>query len=130
MARMVAISRLRSETAEYMVLSAPKIAPNGHDACYHAAENCNQSGHAGGLLSVIIDFAADVYIHARIGGDGIFELLQGCWRSEMSGGGLKNVRRDACRPDRERGNRTRLRNRMQHRPRRKFRLRSICRHQI
>src|SRR5438552_5507075 len=74
-ARIVAISRPRSATAEYMVLRAPKTAPMAMICSHEPAQNRDELGHARGLLGVIVDFAGYVYIKSRIGGLLIPQLL-------------------------------------------------------
>ncbi len=54
---MVAISRPRSATAEYMVLRAPKMAPMAMTAGDDTAQHGDERGHARGLLGVIVDLA-------------------------------------------------------------------------
>ncbi len=73
----MAISRERSETAEYIVLSAPKIAPMAMTAGDQSAEHGDQRGHGVRLLGVVVDLAAHLNVQAGIGRDGILELLQG-----------------------------------------------------
>ena len=56
-ARMVAISRPRSATAEYIVLSAPNTAPMAMTTATKPAQHGDQLGHRRGLLGVVVDFA-------------------------------------------------------------------------
>jgi hypothetical protein len=77
MARIVAISRDRSETAEYMVLSAPKIAPMPITPATRVPSTVMR---AAGLFFVVVDFAIDLHLHARIGSESVFELAERCGR--------------------------------------------------
>jgi hypothetical protein len=43
------------------------------------------------LLGVVVDFAGYVEVEAAVGSDRILELLKGAWRTQMHGGGLKNI---------------------------------------
>src|SRR5216683_3186501 len=64
---------------------------DGHDGGHESTENGNELGHARGLLGVVVDFAADIDVEARVGGDSVFELLQGIGGREMDGDGLEDV---------------------------------------
>ena len=48
---------------------------DGHDAGDQAAENGDELGHARGLFGVVVDLAAHVHVQARVGRDGVLELL-------------------------------------------------------
>ena len=71
---MVAISRPRSATAEYMVLSAPKTAPMAMTNATRPPRMV-MSCVSAGLLGVVVDLAANVDGQTGIGCDRIFELL-------------------------------------------------------
>ena len=64
---------------------------DGHDARDQAAEDRDQLRHARGLLGVVVDFAADIDRQARVGGDGVLELLQRVGRSKVHGDGLEDI---------------------------------------
>src|SRR5580704_8441927 len=66
-ARMVAISRPRSATAEYMVLSAPKTPANGNDKGDEPAKRVKERGKARGLLGELIVFANAANLKGGIG---------------------------------------------------------------
>ena len=66
---------------------------NGHDRGNESTQHGDELGHGGGLLGVVVNFAIDVDIHARIGSDSVLELLKSGGRSQMNGGGLKDIGR-------------------------------------
>ena len=65
MARMVAISRERSETAEYMVLSAPNTAPMPITPATSEPSTVMRVVKSARLLLVVIDFA--IHLHVSCG---------------------------------------------------------------
>ena len=75
-ARMVAISRDRSATAEYMVLSAPKTAPIAITAAISVPSTVISVVSGLRLLGVVAHLAMDLYGQPRVRAEGIAELLQ------------------------------------------------------
>src|SRR5580698_9788604 len=64
---------------------------DGHDECDQAAEDGDEARHGGGLLGVVINFTEHIQIQARVGADGILELLQSGRGSEVHRGRLIDV---------------------------------------
>src|SRR4029077_10980531 len=60
----------------------------GHDQGDKPAQSGDEQGHAGGLFSVVVDFASHVDIQTRIGGERVLQLFKGGRRSEVHCNGL------------------------------------------
>ena len=77
---MVAISRERSATAEYIVFSAPKTAPMPMTTATMRADHRDERGQLPRLLRVVVDLAVHLHGEARIGGERVLEPVSASGR--------------------------------------------------
>src|ERR1019366_10826866 len=71
----------------------PENGTNGHYRRDQSTEHTDEGGHGARLFFVVVEFALYLHCQARIGGDGILELVISLRRLEVHGERLEAVLR-------------------------------------